>query len=87
MTLTALKQFPAHLIGTINGLLVVLLTQPEGILFVILGVLSGFALHSAWAGAAIAFGLYTLLYVVTQYVVLFASKMDQAARVRSRDNG
>jgi hypothetical protein len=74
MLLKALKQFPLHVLGVLNGMLIVLLTRPEGVLFVIVGVLGGFAFHSAWAGALLAFTLYTCFYVITQYVSAFASK-------------
>lgn len=88
MTLdNAFKQFPLHLIGVLRGMLLVLLTQPEGVLFIIVGVLAGFAFHSAWAGALLAFTLYTIFYVITQYVSLWASKSDRDAALKVRDHG
>jgi prepilin signal peptidase PulO-like enzyme (type II secretory pathway) len=87
MTLQALKGFPLHVISILNGLLTVLLTKPEGVLFTIVGILGGFTFHSAWAGALLAFTLYTVFYVITQYVSLWSRKIDQVATIRDRDHG
>jgi hypothetical protein len=67
--LQALKAFPGFVLGIVLGLLIAFLTQVEVFLFAVLGVLVGVAISPA-AGASVAFGMYTVFYVVGQYVTL-----------------
>ena len=61
--------FPKFVLGIAIGLLIALLTQVEVFLFAVFGVLVGIAISPA-AGAAAAIGMYTVFYVISQYVSL-----------------
>jgi hypothetical protein len=81
----AFKRFPEHLLGFLGGLLLAVLTKIEALMFIILGVGVCLATGSAWWGFAIAWGLYAIFYVLTQYVILL-SKSKPPLKVINRDD-
>lgn len=76
-----LKEFPNKLFHTGKGFLEAVLSNVEMTLFIVLGVLIGLASDNAWLGAAIAFGLYTVFYVISQYIGLLNSNFVTLVRL------
>ncbi len=76
----ALKEFPKLFAGFLYGMVIALLTKVELFLFVILGVAVGFA-ASPIVGFCVAWGLYTVFYMLSQYAMLFSSKADAFLRL------
>jgi hypothetical protein len=80
----AIKGFPQFAWGVFVGLFVAVLTKIEVFLLLILGVLIGLATN-AITGAAIAFGLYVVLYFIGQYVALASRQFALYLRLMAED--
>lgn len=67
----ALWDFPKYLLGIFLGICLAILTEIEMTLMVFLGILIGFTTSNALIGITIVFGIYTVFYILNQYIQTF----------------
>lgn len=77
---TALRAFPETFLGFLIGLVVAILTTTEAYMIVLLALFVSLATN-AWIGVAVAWGAYTLFYMIGQYGLLWSTKVDAFLRI------
>jgi hypothetical protein len=86
----SLKDYPKFAAGVLLGLLIALITTPEGILFTLFGALLCWAIGIP-SGLAIAVGLYTITFIIGKYVngfmTLLNSKSSLFLRIITERHG